>query len=173
MAAYQVNQRIGHLVDDFGALVEFFSFIYIKPLDSPFMKKPRLTVAVSAILLILTPRAYAQPGGGNRPPIGNAGFNIEEMVLRERDNLFQKIETLSDDQIFLLTGIYEEYGQTIKENFEEARKSGDMSSVRPKMLAVREEKNLLIKDVLDDEEYAQYLKLANGRQQLRNRQSND
>ncbi|MEM9833642.1 MAG: hypothetical protein AAF944_23635 [Bacteroidota bacterium] len=137
------------------------------------MKKLILTIAVPTMLLILTFQAYAQPGGGNRPPMGNARFNIEEMVLRERDNLFQKIATLSDDQIFLLTGIYEEYGQTFKENFEEARKSGDIASIRPKLLAVREEKNLLIKDVLDDGEYAQYLKIANERQQMRNRPSND
>ena len=121
------------------------------------------------LLLVMVPGcltySLAQPSGGRR---GN--FNVEEMVLREKENVITKIDDLSADQLMLLDGIYDEFGTTIKEAFEEIRRQRNFSEMRPRMQALRDEKDLLIKDVLDENQYAIYLSVVqNQRKQRRER----
>ncbi len=107
--------------------------------------------------------SFAQPGGRR----GN--FNPEEMVLRERDNVKTRVDSLSEDQSLLIDGIYEEYAQTVTETFEEVRRTRNFSEIRPKMLALREEKDLLMKDVLNENQYETYLELMESQRNRRSR----
>lgn len=126
----------------------------------PFML---LLVSVAASL-------YAQQGPppGGPPRGGRGGFDPDEMIKREKQNVYKVVADLSDDQKMLLDGIYEEYGQSFKELREEMRQSRDFQSMRPKMMALREEKDGLIKDVLSEEQFQLYLDLMeNRRNQMR------
>lgn len=102
-------------------------------------------------------RLQAQPPGG---PGGPGRMDIGDMVEREKQTLYKSLDDLSDDQKLLLDGIYEEFVLTMKQNMEEMRNnrgSGDPESMREKMDTLLEEKNGLIKDVLNSEQYAVYL----------------
>lgn len=101
--------------------------------------------------------SFAQRPGGRGP--GGRNFNTEDMILREKENVIAKIDNLSKDQLLLLNGIYEEFGITFKEIFEEMRKTRNRTELRPKVEALRVEKNLLVKDVLDKDQYVIYLSL--------------
>lgn len=96
------------------------------------------------------------------------GFDRSEMVKREKENIYAKVEGLSADQKMLLEGIYEEYGVTLDETIEEIRKSGDFSQFRTKMPALQQEKSLLIRDVLTAEQYATYEKVIGADRQATN-----
>ncbi|XOV94714.1 MAG: outer membrane beta-barrel protein [Bacteroidota bacterium] len=98
-------------------------------------------------LLIAAIAAFSQPRGG---------FDRTEMVKREKENVLSKVQNLTADQKLLIDGIYDEYGVTMGETFEEIRKSGDFSQFRTKMPALQKEKDLLIKDVLRDDQYIIY-----------------
>ena len=90
---------------------------------------------------------------------------MTDMVIREKQTLYKNIEDLSDDQKMLLDGIYEEFAATLKQNMEEMRnnrESMDRETMRAKMQALQEEKNGLIKDVLNQDQYAIYLKQIEG-----------
>ncbi|MEO9871946.1 hypothetical protein [Ekhidna sp.] len=91
-----------------------------------------------------------------QPPVG---LNFNEMVLREQENVM-KIEGINWMQEELLEGIYKEYGQTIKETFEEIRKTRNFGEMRTKMSSLQEEKNLLVKDVLNNDQYQKYMAIA-------------
>ena len=98
---------------------------------------------------------FSQPPG--RPP---GGMDMSDMVSREKQTLYKNISDLSEDQKLLLDGIYDEFALTMKQNMEEMRNnrgSMDRESMRAKMDALREEKNNLIKDVLNSDQYAIYL----------------
>ena len=85
---------------------------------------------------------------------------MSDMVSREKQTLYKNISDLSEDQKLLLDGIYDEFALTMKQNMEEMRNnrgSMDRESMRAKMDALREEKNNLIKDVLNSDQYAIYL----------------
>ncbi|MGB3778752.1 MAG: hypothetical protein WA960_10375 [Tunicatimonas sp.] len=116
-------------------------------------------VLFSALALIISlPSLYAQrPGGG--PP----GGGPEEMLGREKQALYKQVTDLSDDQKSLLDGIYEEFATTLKETFEESRGSDDREARREQMQTLRQEKDALIADVLSEEQYAIYEKLATRR----------
>lgn len=95
---------------------------------------------------------HAQPPGG-----GRGGFDPQEMIEREKETVLKKVEGLSEDQTMLISGIYDEFGTTLKETFEEVRKNRNFSEMRTKMEGLRAEKDLLIKDVLNEEQYTTYL----------------
>jgi hypothetical protein len=127
---------------------------------------------ISTILLFLsvTVSLYAQqsPPPGGPPRGGRGGFDPDEMIKREKQNVYKVVTDLSDDQKMLLDGIYEEYGQSFKELREEMRQSRDFQSMRPKLMALREEKDGLIKDVLNEEQYGLYQGvIENRRNQMR------
>ena len=104
---------------------------------------------------------YAQPQGGRGP--GPGGFDPDEMVKREKQNLFKSIEDLTDDQKLLLDGIYDEFALSIRELRDEMRQTRDFQAMRPKMMALRDEKDGLIKDVLSEEQYQVYQDLMENR----------
>ncbi len=126
---------------------------------------------ISAILLFLavSTTLYAQQGpppGGPRG--GRGGFDPDEMVKREKQNVYNAIEDLSDDQKLLLDGIYDEYILSFKELREEMRQNRNFQEMRPKMMALREEKDGLIKDVLNADQFQIYQGIMeNRRSQMR------
>ena len=111
----------------------------------------KIVLTFSLLTSIMT--AIAQPRGG--------GFNQEEMVEREKEMVLTKFTDLSDDQKMLVEGIYEEFAVTLEETVNEIRKSGDFSQFRVKMPALREEKDLLLKDVFNEQQYLEYTELMN------------
>ena len=111
------------------------------------------------VLVISLISANAQPGRGGRPP----GGGLEEMLNREKQALYEQVTDLSEDQKLLLDGIYEEFAVTLKETFEEMRQTDDREARREKMRSLRKEKDGLIADVLNEEQYAIYTSLASRR----------
>ncbi len=85
------------------------------------------------------------------------GFDIKEILQRQKETLYKKVENLSPLQKELINGILDEYGVTMMETFQEARSTGNFAGLREKMEGLGEERNLLIKDVLNDKQYAVYL----------------
>lgn len=116
------------------------------------MKKIKLLLFLGVCQLFLSNLVAAQPPGGR----GRGGFNPEEMIAREKEFLFKKLDDLSEDQKMLLEGIYDEFQQSFNELIAEVRQSGSWSEMRPKMEKLREEKDGLIKDVLNEEQFQVY-----------------
>ena len=122
--------------------------------------QPLLKVLFHAFVLVISLTSVnAQPGRGGRPP----GGGLEEMLSREKQALYEQVTDLSEDQKLLLDGIYEEFAVTLKETFEEMRQTNDREARREKMQALRKEKDGLIADVLNEEQYATYTRLASRR----------
>ncbi len=88
------------------------------------------------------------------------GFDLKEMLQRQKETVYKKVENLSPLQKELINGIFDEYGVTMTETFQEARSTGNFSGLREKMEGLGEERNLLIKDVLNDKQYAVYLAIV-------------
>lgn len=84
----------------------------------------------------------------------------KEMALREKQNLYRKVADLSDDQKLLLDGIYDEFGTSIKEMFDEVRKTRKWETLRTKMGDLRKEKDDLISDVLNEDQYDIYFAMV-------------
>jgi hypothetical protein len=126
-------------------------------------------ISVILLFLAISTSLYAQQGpppGGPRG--GRGGFDPDEMVKREKQNVYNAIEDLSDDQKLLLDGIYDEYIVSFKELREEMRQTRDFQAMRPKMMALREEKDGLIKDVLNADQFLIYQGvMENRRSQMR------
>ncbi|WKV12432.1 hypothetical protein [Marivirga harenae] len=110
--------------------------------------------------------AFSQGPRGGRP-----GGGPEEMIKREKQALYEKVEDLSSDQKLLLDGIYEEFQVTLEETMEELRSSGDRESRREKMEAIRTEKDTLVKDVLSEEQYKIYESISQSRAKRKGRDS--
>ena len=94
--------------------------------------------------------AQGPPGGGP------GGFDPDEMIKREKQNVFKSITDLNDDQKLLLDGIYDEFSLSFKELREEMMQTRDFQAMRPKMQALQTEKDGLVKDVLNDDQYLIY-----------------
>ncbi|RJE71727.1 MULTISPECIES: hypothetical protein [Reichenbachiella] len=108
--------------------------------------------------------SQAQPGGRMSP---------EDRVMREKQNLYSKIDDLSDDQTMIIDGIYDEYAQSIKESFEEIRKNRNWEEMRAKMEALNEEKDGLMFDILSQEQYVIYEEMTTAqRERMKERQGN-
>ena len=111
----------------------------------------------TALLLILTISMVTSVFAQGPPPGGRrGGFNAEEMVKREKQNVYKVIEDLSDDQKMLLDGIYDEFIVSFNELREEVMQSRDFQAMRPKMIALRDEKDELIADVLSEDQFKLY-----------------
>lgn len=125
------------------------------------MKKEFVLVSLTVLLsFVLIVPAFAQGPGGGRGP---GGFDPDEMIKREKQNVFKAIEDLSDDQKLLLDGIYDEFSLSFKELREEMMQTRDFQAMRPKMEALRDEKDGLIKDVLSAEQFVIYQGLMENR----------
>ncbi len=99
------------------------------------------------------------------------GFDPKAMAAREKAMLYKKAEGLSDDQKLLIEGIYEEYALSVEEIRDEVRKTRNWQEFRPKMMALREEKTLLMKDLLNDQQYAVYADMMDDQEkQMQQRQ---
>ncbi len=123
-------------------------------------------VTVIVLVVAVVGQLAAQPPGGRRGP----GFDPQEMVEREKEMVLKKVKDLSDDQVMLVEGIYDEFGVTLKETFDEVRKTRNFEQMREKMPALREEKDLLIKDVLNEVQFEEYMALMEkSRKQRRER----
>ncbi|MEP1034785.1 hypothetical protein [Ekhidna sp.] len=109
--------------------------------------------------------ALAQPPGGRRP-----GGSTDQMIEREKQTLYSKVENLTDDQKLLLDGIYKEFAVTLQETMEEMRQSNDRAGIREKMETLRKEKDELIADVLDEDQFKIYQSIT---QTKRERKSED
>ncbi|MEM9052071.1 MAG: hypothetical protein AAGC47_08490 [Bacteroidota bacterium] len=119
------------------------------------------------LLFGLSIQGFSQgPPRGGRP-----GGSPEQMVEREKQNVLKKIDDLNDDQKLLLDGIYSEFATTIEETFQEARQSGDREAIRENMRALRMEKDTLISDVLNEEQYQIYLEISKTKRERGDRKS--
>ncbi|MEQ6166140.1 hypothetical protein AAOE16_03005 [Ekhidna sp. MALMAid0563] len=107
----------------------------------------------------------AQPPGGGRG--GRPGGGPEQMIEREKQTLYSKVEDLTDDQKLLLDGIYEEFLVIFQESMEEMRQSNDRESRREKMEALRKEKDELIADVLNEDQFKIYESISRTRRERR------
>ncbi len=107
----------------------------------------------------------AQPPGGGRG--GRPGGGPEQMIEREKQTLYSKVEDLTDDQKLLLDGIYAEFAVTLQESMEEMRQSTDRESRREKMEALRKEKDELIADVLNEDQFKIYESISRTRRERR------
>ena len=85
------------------------------------------------------------------------------MLAREKQNVLENVENLTEDQKMLVSGIYDEYAVSLKEKFEEARESGSREGMREKMQLLKAEKDALIKDVLNEAQFMTYQRLTEGR----------
>ncbi|TRX49025.1 hypothetical protein FNH22_27725 [Fulvivirga sp. M361] len=121
-----------------------------------------MKILLSVSLLTLSLATFSQPRGDRRP-----GGSPEEMVAREKQTLYTKVTDLSEDQKLLIDGIYDEFTVTLKETMEELRQSNDRESRREKMEALTEEKDALIADVLNEEQYKIYQSMATSRRERR------
>lgn len=95
----------------------------------------------------------------------SGGWDPNEMIAREKQNLYTELTDLSKDQKMLIDGIYDEYSLSFTELREEVRQSGNYQTMRPKMEALTKEKDELMRDVLNDEQYAVYENIINDRRQ--------
>ena len=125
------------------------------------MKRDRFLTAVLLLVFTFSGISVCAQSQGRGP--GPGGFDPDEMVKREKQNLYKSIDDLTDDQKLLLDGIYDEFALSIRELRNEMRQTRDFQAMRPKMMALREEKNGLIKDVLNEEQYEVYLGLMENR----------
>ncbi len=132
----------------------------------------KIVLPLIAFLLLGTIDLFAQQGpppGGPPRGRGPGGFDPSEMVQREKQNVYKAIDDLSDDQKLLLDGIYDEFILSFKELRDEMMQSRDFQAMRPKMEALRDEKDQLIKDVLNEDQFAIYQGIMeNRRNQMRN-----
>jgi len=116
------------------------------------------TLLVTILLGLSSLFVQAQrPGGGP-----------EVMLAREKQNVLENVENLTEDQKMLVSGIYDEYAVSLKEKFEEARESGSREGMREKMQLLKAEKDALIKDalikdVLNEAQFMTYQRLTEGR----------
>ena len=81
----------------------------------------------------------------------------DEMIKREKQNIFKALTDLTDDQKLLMDGIFDEFALSFKEIREEMMQTRDFQAMRPKMEALRKERDGLVRDVLNDDQYNTYL----------------
>lgn len=124
-----------------------------------------LLLSIGLQLMVLAAIAQPPPGGPRGP------MDPNEMFAREKQNIYKEIKDLTDDQKLLIDGIYDEFATTFKETFEEARQSGGgFDKIREKMQALRKEKDSLMADVLNEQQFAIYTQLMENSYKRRNKE---
>ena len=101
------------------------------------------------------------------PPGGPGGFDPDEMIKREKQNIFKALPDLTEDQRLLMDGIFDEFALSFKEIREEMMQTRDFQAMRPKMEALRTERDGLVRDVLNDDQYNTYLTIIEERRKQR------
>lgn len=114
------------------------------------MKSLKIILSIT-VMILCSYSSFAQPPGGRMSP--------KDRVMREKQNLYKKVDTFSEDQTMIIDGIYDEFATSLEETFQEVRKSGNREEMRPKMEALRTEKDELMKDILNDEQWAVYAEM--------------
>lgn len=126
------------------------------------MKLSAFSIQILVVFLFLgSIPLMAQPGG--RP----GRFDPDEMIKREKQNLYKAVVDLNSDQKLLLDGIYDEFALSFKELRDEMRQTRNFQVMRPKMQALQQEKNALIKDVLNEDQFDIYMGLIEERRRQR------
>ena len=135
------------------------------------MLKLRNIISLAIMTLFVSVQLMAQTGPppGGPPPGGGGpgGFDPDEMVKREKQNVYKEITDLTEDQKTLLDGIYEEFSVSFKEIRDEVMKTRDFQNMRPKMEALMKEKDDLIRDVLNEDQFAIYTGINEARRRQR------
>lgn len=133
------------------------------------MKKiVKLSAAAMFLLVLVVAQLKAQ---GPPPGRGPGGFDPDEMVKREKQNVFKSITDLNDDQKLLLDGIYDEFAASFKELRDEMMEKRDFQAMKPKMQALQAEKDGLIRDVLNADQYIIYEGIVEQRRAQRSNQN--
>ena len=114
------------------------------------MKKYSSFLTFLFVILLSAQGLYAQ-----------RGWDAKAMAAREKAMLYKKTDGLSEDQKLLIDGIYEEYAVSMDEIVQEVRKTRNWKEMRPKMMELREEKTLLMQDLLNADQYAVYADMMN------------
>jgi hypothetical protein len=100
-------------------------------------------------------------------------MSAKDMVMREKQNLYSKADGLSEDQKMIIDGIYDEYAQSIEETFEEVRKTRNWDEMHKKMEALRLEKDGLMYDILNEEQFTIYAEMTEAqRKEMEKRREN-
>ncbi len=141
------------------------------------MKHLKIFGLLSFIMLITT-SVFAQPGPRQGGPQGGGQGgpprDPSEQLTREKLALYKSIDDLSADQKLLIDAVYDEFGVTVKEKMEEARSTGNREGMRETMQGLRKEKDLLLKDILSETQFAKYEEmLKSNRQNRQQRPSGD
>ncbi|MFT7031225.1 MAG: hypothetical protein ACJA2C_002626 [Marinoscillum sp.] len=139
--------------------------------------------ALLTFVMLLTTSVFAQPTGQRQggqqggPQGGGQGGpprDPTEQLTREKLTLYKSIEDLTADQKLLIDAVYDEFGVTVKEKIDEARSTGNREGMRETMQGLRKEKDLLLKDILNDAQFAKYEEmLKTNRQNRQQRPSGD
>jgi len=129
------------------------------------MSKHKHNILLTIMALFMSLQLMAQ--GGPPPGGGPGGFDPDEMVKREKQNVFKEITDLSDDQKVLMDGIYDEFSVSFKEIRDEVMKTRDFQNMRPKMEALMKEKDDLVRDVLNEDQFVIYTGIIEARRKQR------
>lgn len=86
-----------------------------------------------------------------------------DRVAREKQNVYAKLTDLTKNQKLLLDGIYEEFAQSYTEMFDEIRKTRNYSKLGEMMKDLGAEKNGLMADVLNDDQFVVFKKVTEGK----------
>ena len=129
------------------------------------MSKFKHNISLTIMALFVSIQLMAQ--GGPPPGGGPGGFDPDEMVKREKQNVYKEITDLSDDQKVLMDGIYDEFSVSFKEIRDEVMKTRDFQNMRPKMEALMKEKDDLVRDVLNEDQFAIYTGIIEDRRKQR------
>ncbi|MFY0653409.1 MAG: outer membrane beta-barrel protein [Cyclobacteriaceae bacterium] len=82
--------------------------------------------------------------------------SAEDMVKREKQNIYSQVEDITPAQKKLLEEIYTEYAATFKEKMDEIRRTRNYSKYRSTMSSLRQEKDGILADVFNDEQFEVY-----------------
>ena len=95
-------------------------------------------------LIITSAPLWAQ---GGRP---NPGRRVQ----MEKDSLLVKVTSLSDDQKFLIESVYTDFQASVKSLMEHGRE--DPEAFRAALRSANEEKNGLLKEILNEAQWTEY-----------------
>lgn len=116
---------------------------------------------LSATLVMMVFGLHAQ---GGRP-------NPGRRIMAEKDSVVTKITSLSDDQKLLVDAVYSDVQTSLEELMGTARE--DREGFRDKMQAILEQKNALLKEIFNEEQWGQYEKMQQeARQRRQERRAN-
>jgi len=123
------------------------------------MKSIGIILSVWVLALAGTaPQALAQAGGGFGDPA--------ERINQQKQVVLDSVRDLSDDQKLIIDQIYADFTEQVVA----LRNGGDFMAMREQLPAIAEQRDTAMKDLLTEDQYAQYEAiLAVGRERMRQR----